>query len=437
MVILGQILFVICLVVAGWFFSKSVKRIRRNILLGKDFVIEGDSGERLQTMLRVAFGQSKILMRIIPGILHLMIYLGFLIINTEMLEIMIDGIFGTHRILSGVLGPVYPILTAIIEFFMLLVLIASIAFWVRRNVIKVPRFTSPELTRWPLLDANIILYVELALITALFIMNTADQSLQKAQAEGYHAVGSFPLSSVLVPLFSGLSVTVLTIIERGAWWVHVVGILIFLNYIPRSKHLHIFLAFPTTYFSKLKPKGQLTNMASVTQEVKLMLDPSLPPPPPPAEPIRFGAKDVFDLNWKQLLEAYSCTECGRCTSSCPANITGKKLSPRKVMMDTRDRLEEVGLNIDQHGKFVEDGKTLLGDYITPEEVWACTTCNACTEACPVNLDPVAIIMELRRFMVMEESKAPEALNAMFTNVENNGAPWAMPAADRFNWASNS
>ena len=436
MAILGQILFVICLAVAGWFFSKSVRRISRNILLGRDITFEGSSAERWQTMVRVALGQSKILARIIPGILHVMIYVGFLIVNLEMLEIMIDGIFGTHRILGKFLGVAYSGITSIAEFFMLLVGVASVIFWVRRNVIKVPRFTNPELTRWPLLDANIILYVEFTLISALFIMNAADQALQLKQVDGYIAVGSFPISSFFVPLFSGLDVTSLKMIERGAWWSHIIGILIFLNYIPYSKHLHILLAFPTTYFSKLKPKGQFTNMESVTQEVRLMLDPSLPPPTN-TEPVRFGAKDIFDLTWKQLLEAYTCTECGRCTSSCPANITGKKLSPRKIMMDTRDRIEEVSAIIDVQGKFVDDGKTLLGDYITPEEIWACTTCNACAEACPVNIDPVSIIIEMRRYMVMEESKAPEALNAMFSNVENNGAPWAMPAADRFNWASVS
>lgn len=434
MAILGQILFVICLAVAGWLFSKSVRKIRRNILLGKDVTFEGGSAERWKTMARVALGQSKMLVRLVPGILHVMIYVGFLVINLEMLEITIDGIFGTHRILGKLLGGMYSGITAIAEIFMLLVGTASVAFWLRRNVAKVPRFTSPELTRWPLLDANIILYVEFALICALFVMNTADQALQLSQPEHYAAVGYFPVSSLFVPLVTHLDTTVLVFLERGSWWIHIIGILAFLNYIPYSKHLHILLAFPTTYFSKLKPKGQLTNMDSVTQEVKLMLDPSLPPPAS-TEPVHFGTKDIFGLTWKQLLEAYTCTECGRCTSSCPANITGKKLSPRKIMMDTRDRIEEVSAIIDTQGKFVDDEKTLLGDYITPEEIWACTTCNACTEVCPVNLDPVSIIIEMRRYLVMEESKAPEALNAMFVNIENNGAPWAMPAADRFNWAS--
>ncbi|MCS7073736.1 MAG: (Fe-S)-binding protein [Bacteroidia bacterium] len=436
MTILLQLVFAVALGIAGYLFYQSINKIRRNILLGKDIQLNDNPEERRKIMLRVALGQSKMITRPIAGILHIFIYVGFLIVNLEMVEILIDGLLGTHRILSF-LGTGYSFLTGVIEIMMLLVVVASVAFLVRRNIIKLPRFTSPELKGFPMTDANIILFTEITLMLALFLMNAADQVLQSKGTPHYVQAGYFPISQWLAGSLSGLDESTLIILERSSWWIHILGILAFLNYIPRSKHLHIFLTFPNTYYSRLSPKGKMTNMESITQEVKLMLAPSLPAPEAPSEPQRFGAKDVFDLTWKHLLDAYTCTECGRCTSVCPANITGKALSPRKIMMDTRDRLEEVGRNIDANGgKFVDDGKSLYMDYIKPEEIWACTTCNACVEACPANIEPLAIILELRRYAVMEESKQPETLSAMFNNIENAYSPWAFSPSDRFNWAND-
>jgi hypothetical protein len=431
---ISNILFTASLGIGVYFFAKKVKEINRNINLGKPLEINDRPADRWKTMAMVALGQSKMVARPVAGFFHILIYLGFIIINIEVLEIMIDGIFGTHRILSF-MGGFYDFLIGSFEWLAFGVLIACVVFLFRRNIQKLKRLKMSELKGWPESDANLILVIEILLMSAFLFMNASDSLLQSRGVEHYTQAGAFPISSMLTPLLSNMSNDGLIFLERFCWWFHILGILAFLNYVPYSKHFHIFLAFPNTYYSKLTAKGKFTNMQSVTNEVKLMFDPSaaVPAPDPNADPQRFGAKDVQDLNWKQLMDAYSCTECGRCTSSCPANITGKLLSPRKIMMDTRDRLEEVGKNINKNGAFQDDGKSLLNDYITTEELWACTTCNACTEACPVNIDPLAIILDLRRFEVMEQSAAPTELNGMFTKIENNGAPWQFSPSDRMNW----
>jgi ferredoxin len=384
------------------------------------------------TMLRVAFGQTKMFRRPVPAVMHFLIYAGFLIINIEVLEIIIDGVFGTHRVFSAPLGGLYNLIIASFEWLAIGVLLACVIFLMRRNILRVRRFFGVEMTAWPRSDANYILIIEIILMTAFLTMNGADHKLQQIGVDGYIPAGVFPISSFLINLLPD-DVSALQTLERFCWWLHITGILAFLNYLPYSKHFHIIMAFPNTWYSNLEPKGEFSDMPAVTNEVRAMLDPAFTPPP--AVPgSHFGAKDVRDLNWKNLMDAYTCTECGRCTAVCPANITGKLLSPRKIMMDTRDRLAEVGNNIDKHGKDYTDGKSLLDTYISREEIWACTTCNACTMACPVNIDPLAIILELRRYAVMEESKAPASLNTMFSNTENNGAPWKYSPADRFNWA---
>lgn len=426
-----QLLFVLALGAAIWLFYRNVSKIRRNILLGRELDRSDRSAERWMTMFKVAFGQTKMAVRAVPFFFHFIIYAGFIIINIEVLEIMIDGIFGTHRIFAPILGGLYDVLIGSFEILALGVWIACVVFFARRNIINLKRFSGVEMKSWPRSDANYILITEVLLMSAFLIMNAADAKLQVLGAEHYIKAGSFPVSQHLASLLPD-SVNALIAIERGMWWFHILGILAFLNYVPYSKHFHIFLAFPNTYFSNLEAKGKFSNMQSVTNEVKAMLDPSFVPPAN-ANPGRFGAKDVQDLNWKQLMDAYTCTECGRCTSNCPANQTGKLLSPRKIMMDTRDRLTEVGNNIDLHGKDYKDDKSLLDNYISREELWACTSCNACTEACPVNIDPLSIIMDLRRYLVMEESAAPSSLNAMQTNIETNGAPWKFAASDRANW----
>jgi ferredoxin len=431
-----QILFVIVSAIAIYFFVKSVGRIRRNILLGKDVDRSDNPGLRLKTMLKVAFGQTKMAARPIPFMLHFIVYAGFLLINIEVLEILIDGIFGTHRILSF-FGPVYSLAIGFFEILALGVLLSCVIFLCRRYIVKLKRLNSPELSGFPQKDATIILITEIVLMGALLKMNAADQILQQRGVDHFISAGSFPVSSwLIVPIYEHFSTGTLLAIERITWWFHIIGIFVFMNYLPFSKHFHIILAFPNTYFSNLKPKGQLINMGSVTQEVKLMLDPAAPTPEGYQPPTSFGVKDVMDLTWKNLMDAYTCTECGRCTSNCPANITGKLLSPRKIMMDTRDRLEEVGKNIDKNKKFVEDEKN-LHSYISEEELWACTTCNACVESCPVNINPMEIIVEMRRYKVMEQSSAPAPLNGMFNNLENNQAPWQFSPADRANWIDNS
>ncbi len=426
-----QILFLLFLSIAVWLFSKNVSKIRRNILLGRDLDRSDRPSERWMTMIKVALGQTKMAVRPVPFILHLLIYVGFIIINLEVLEIIIDGLFGTHRVFAPVLGPVYDLLIGGFEWLALGVWLACVIFLARRNILKIKRFSGIEMTPWPKSDANYILITEILLMSAFLLMNAADAKLQAMGSTHYVTAGIFPVSSLLVDWLPNAEQSLIAI-ERGCWWFHILGILAFLNYVPYSKHFHIFLAFPNTYFSNLNAKGKFSNMTSVTNEVKAMLDPSFTPPVV-ENPGRFGAKDVRDLNWKQLMDSYSCTECGRCTSVCPANQTGKLLSPRKIMMDTRDRITEVGKGIDKNGKDYVDEKSLLDNYITREELWACTSCNACTEACPVNIDPLSIIMDLRRYLVMEESAAPASLNAMQTNIETNGAPWKFSPSDRANW----
>ncbi|WP_199140639.1 4Fe-4S dicluster domain-containing protein [Pedobacter sp. ASV12] len=430
---IAQIVFVILTIAGIALFSLNARKVIRNIKLGKPANRSDQPAKRWATMLKVAFGQTKMAVRPVPFILHLLVYVGFVIINLEVLEIMIDGIFGSHRIFAG-LGGLYNFLIGSFEFLALGVWVSCAIFLIRRNILKLKRFSGVEMKAWPKSDANYILITEILLMTAFLLMNAADAKLQALNAEHYKVAGAFPVSVYLQGLLPN-SVNSLILIERICWWFHIVGIFAFLNYLPYSKHFHILFAFPNTYFSNLEPKGEFTNMASVTNEVKAMLDPSFVPAD--VAPGRFGAKDVTDLSWVNLMNAYTCTECGRCTSVCPANITGKLLSPRKIMMDTRDRLEEVGKNIEKHGADHQDGKALLDDYISREEIWACTSCNACTEACPINIDPLAIIVELRRFAVMEESVAPASINAMLGNVENNGAPWKYSPADRFNWAEGS
>ena len=428
-----QLIFVILFIAFSALFYRNIKRISRNIKLGKDIDRHSKSKERWKVMVRVALGQSKMVTRPIAGFLHLLIYVGFVIINIEVIEIIIDGIFGTHRVLS-LLGPFYSFLIASFEVLALLVLVACIFFLTRRNIMKIPRFFSKEMKGWPTTDANLILVFEILLMSAFLIMNASDSLLHTLNSPHYTTAFSNPISQYIVPFISQMSETTLILLERACWWFHIIGILAFLNYLVVSKHLHIILAFPNTYYSNLDPKGKVVNMESVTNEVKMMLDPNNDPYAVPAEtppPDRFGAKDIQDLNWVQIMNAYSCTECGRCTSQCPANQTGKLLSPRKIMMDVRDRAEEVGKRLDKKLDIV-DGKSLLTS-ITKEELWACTSCNACTEACPINIDPLSIIIDLRRYLVMEESAAPNELNLIFNNIENNGAPWQFSMTDRLNW----
>jgi heterodisulfide reductase subunit C len=431
---LSQIVFIILLSGAIFLFTKNVRKIIRNIRIGRDLDRTDHPKERWMTMIRVALGQSKMVKRPVSGILHIFVYVGFVIINIEVLEILIDGVFGTHRILSP-LGSLYNLLIGSFEVLAFLVLFGCAVFLIRRNILKLKRFWMREMTSWPRTDANVILITEILLMIAFLTMNATDSILQSRSYEHYVSAGAFPVSSLFSRIFSSMSGESVMMIERSCWWFHIIGILAFLNYIPYSKHFHILLAFPNTYYSNLDRKGKFTNMESVTQEVKLMLDPSAPVPEGYQSPTGFGAKDVQDLTWKNLMDAYSCTECGRCSSVCPANQTGKLLSPRKIMMDTRDRLEEVGKNIDKQGSDFKDEKNLF-NYITEEELWACTTCNACVEACPVNIDPLNIIIEMRRFLVMEQSKMPSEIQTMLTKIENNGAPWQFSQADRFNWSQN-
>lgn len=434
---IDNVVFSVCLVVGCWFFYKGLKEIYRNIRLGKAINRTDQPLKRWKTMFRIALGQGKMATRPVAGMLHILVYIGFIIINLELIEIIIDGIFGTHRFLVEIFGIVfYNYFTIILDTLALLVLVSVMLFFIRRNFLNINRFQSKDLLGWGKRDANWILTIELALMLAFFIMNAADTVLQ--QRGEYPKYGSFPISSTLfVPFFKHLENIYLIVIERCAWWFHILGVLFFMNYLYYSKHLHILLAFPNTWFSNLDKKGKLNNLESITKEIKLMMNPNADPYATPTDgniPEKFGAEDIFDLNQIQLLNAYTCTECGRCTAVCPANITGKKLSPRKIMMATRDRLEEVGKNINKNGTFADDGKPLLNHYISQEEIWACTSCNACVEACPVLIDPLSIIMEMRRFLVMEQSAAPQELNVMMANVENNAAPWQYSQADRLNWA---
>ena len=439
---IDNVLFLLLLIAGFGLFFKSLKEIYRNIKLGREINRSDNPSERWRVMAKVALGQSKMKKRPIAALLHLFVYVGFVIINIELIEIIVDGTFGTHRFLATIFGDTfYGIFTATLEILAALVVIAVVAFFIRRNGIKIPRLSSVDLKGWPKHDANWILLIEFCLMMAFFKMNAADYLLMSKEGLVH---GSFPISSNLIaPIYNslGFSDGFLHFIEKGSWWFHFIGILFFMNYLYYSKHLHIIFAFPNTWYANLEKKGKFNNLSSVTQEIKLMMDPNADPyaaQPEGAEPpAKFGAEDIFDLNQVQLLNAYSCTECGRCTAVCPANITGKKLSPRKIMMSTRDRIEEVGKNINKNGKFVDDGKKLLNDYITKEELWACTSCNACVEACPVLIDPLSIIFEMRRFMVMEQSSAPQELNMMMTNIENNAAPWQYNQADRLNWANEN
>ncbi|MFD0993049.1 4Fe-4S dicluster domain-containing protein [Tenacibaculum geojense] len=431
---LSNIFFALILIAGIGYFVMNVRKLIRNIKLGKDVDRMDNKPERWKNMAKIALGQYKMVRRPLSGILHIVVYIGFVLINIELLEIVIDGLFGTHRVFQPIIGNgLYGFLVGTFEVLALLVLAAVVVFWLRRNIHRVQRFWNKEMEGWPKNDGNIILYFEIVLMSLFLVMNATDVPFQQAGAGNV-------ISQFIAPWFNGYSPEALHTIEKTAWWLHIVGILVFLNYLYYSKHLHILLAFPNTFFANLKPKGQFTNVEAVTNEVKMMMDPNADPYAMPEEgaeeevPAKFGASDVTDLNWVQLMNAYTCTECGRCTSSCPANLTGKKLSPRKIMMDTRDRLEEVGKNIDANGgEFKPDGKQLLDDYITREELWACTSCNACVQECPVNIDPLSIIMEMRRYLVMEESAAPQELNMMMTNIENNGAPWQYSQMDRLNW----
>ena len=430
-----QFTFLLIFVMSAVIFYKNFGKIARNINLGKVINRNDNKKDRWKTMIRVALGQSKMVNRPVAGFFHILIYVGFVIINIEVVEIIIDGIFGTHRVFSF-LGSFYGFLIGSFEILAFLVLVACVVFFFRRNFMSIKRFLSPEMNGWPKSDANIILVFEVLLMFAFLLMNASDSLLYQLNDPHYTVAFSNPISQFLIPIIEGNSISSLILIERASWWFHILGIFAFLNYLVVSKHLHIILAFPNVYYSNLNPLGQFTNMNSVTEEVKKMMDPNIDPFAVSSDatvPDRFGAKDVIDLNKIQLLNAYSCTECGRCTSECPANQTGKLLSPRKIMMDVRDRIHEVGKNIDTNGTFKDDNKSLLNDYITKEELWACTSCNACTDACPINIDPLSIIVDLRRYLVMEESAAPIELNNIFNNIENNGAPWQFSTNDRLNW----
>lgn len=428
---IDNILFAILLFVGIGFFVKNTRKLIRNIKLGHDINRSDNPSARWKNMALIALGQSKMVKRPIAGVFHIIVYAGFIIINIEVLEIIIDGLFGTHRVFSF-LGRFYGFLIGSFEVLAVLVLVAVVVFWMRRNVIRLQRFASSDLKGAPKRDADTILYFEIVLMSLFLLMNATDLHFQMMNSGNI-------ISQYITPLFYDMDITTVEVIETAAWWFHIIGILVFLNYLYYSKHLHILLAFPNTYYADLNAKGKFDNLESVTKEVKLMMDPTVDPfaaqpGDENATPAKFGASDVHDLNWVQLLNAYTCTECGRCTSSCPANQTGKKLSPRKIMMDTRDRLEEVGRNIDANkGVFVPDTKSLLNDYISTEELWACTSCNACVEECPVNISPLSIIMDMRRYLVMEQSAAPQSLNAMMSNIENNGAPWQYNQMDRLNW----
>lgn len=434
MQLLQEIIFILAAAVAIWLFSKNVKKIRRNILLGRDEKLNNRPAERWKNLALLALGQKKMFRYPLVAFMHFIIYAGFIIINIEVLEIVLDGILGTHRMFAEPLDKLYFFLIDFFEILALGVLMVCIAFLARRNILKLKRFMKHDLDGWPRSDANYILITEIILMTLFLTMNSADRALQLQGSEHYVDHGNFILSGVFASAFQNFSASTLIVIERSCWWLHILGIFAFLNYLPYSKHLHILLAFPNAYYKPLEPKGKMENMQNVQNEVVYMFKPELTPTNGDSEPPKFGAKDIFDLSWKNLLDAYSCTECGRCTVACPANKTGKLLNPRKIMMDTRDRAEEVGRNIDRNKNFTDDAKTLLHNYISVEELRACTTCNACVEECPVSISPLDIILELRRSLVMEESNAPQEWNAMFSNIENNFAPWKFSPDERDKWA---
>ena len=432
--ILPNIIFSFLLVISLGFFARNIRKLIRVINLGKPVDRSDNPGKRLSNMIRIALGQSKMVSKPISGALHVIVYLGFIIINIEVLEILIDGVTGSHRFFSKYFNTtIYNFLIASFEIFAFLVLISVIIFWTRRNLLKIKRFLSSEMKGWPKFDADNILYFEVVLMMLFLSMNATDLILQERNFEGYHSAGSFPVSSFMVPIFDSYSTSTIYSLERVFWWSHIIGIFFFLNYLYYSKHLHILLAFPNTYYANLEEKGKFDVLESVKNEVLLMFYPEKASQNNQSVD-KFGASDVLDLNWVQLMNAYSCTECGRCTSECPANLTGKKLSPRKIMMDTRDRLEKVSENIsNNNGEFIDDGDRLLDNYISKEELWACTSCNACVEACPINIDPLSIIMDMRQYLIMEESSAHPDLNNMMNNIENNGAPWPYNQQDRELW----
>lgn len=433
--VLPQLFFIVLLAIAVWLFTKNILTIRKNILFGKPEDLSDNSGLRWKNVLLLALGQKKMFKNKPVAIMHLIIYAGFIIINIEVFEIVLDGIFGTHRLFFPYAGSLYTFLINFFEVLAVGVLGVCIIFLVRRNVLKIKRFISKDLAGWAKSDANYILIAEIILMSLFLLMNAADRALQIQEQSHYHNTGNFIFSGTIAPLLQSLPTHTLVIIERSSWWIHIIGILAFLNYLPYSKHLHIMLAFPNAYYARLTAVGKIENMVQVQNEVKYMMQPELAPTTASNEPVKFGAKDVFDLSWKNLLDAYSCTECGRCSTECPANQTGKLLSPRKIMMDTRDRTQQAGKGIQADGTFVPDGKTLLNDYITVEELRACTTCNACVEACPVSINPLDIIVQLRRSLIMEDSNAPAEWNGMFSNIENNFAPWKLSPDDRDKWIS--
>jgi heterodisulfide reductase subunit C len=421
---ISELLFGLITIIALFLFSKKLLAIKRNINIGKDLDLTDQPSRRWRNVFLLALGQKKMFRNPLVAILHIIVYVGFIIINIELLEIIVDGLSGHHRLFSHYLGSFYKFLINSFEILAALVLIACVVFFSRRNFIRLKRFISKDLNGWPRSDANVILITEIVLMSLFLIMNAADTNTY------------FIISSHIQPFLKGFTESQLSIIEHTTWWLHILGIYAFMNYLPYSKHLHIILAFPNAYYASLLPKGEMHNMKSIQNEVLYAMQPELAPTNA-ASPEKFGAKDVMDLSWKNLMDAYSCTECGRCSTACPANSTGKLLSPRKIMMSTRDRLEEVGKNIDVNKQFIDDGKSLLHNYISVEELRACTTCNACVEECPVSISPLDIIIELRRSLIMEESNAPSEWNGMFSNIENNYAPWKFSPDDRDAWTTQS
>jgi heterodisulfide reductase subunit C len=432
--IIQQILFIILSGVAIFLFAKKAKEIIDNIRLGRDEKITDNKKQRWKNLLLLAFGQKKMFRYPLVGVLHFAIYAGFIIINIEVLEIFLDGVFGTHRMFAAPLGGFYTFVIDFFEILAICVLTACVVFLSRRNILKLKRFREPNMEGWPKTDANLILIIEIILMGLFLTMNTADRALQLQGSPHYLDHGSFILSGIFASSMQNLSESTLIGIERSAWWLHITGIYIFLNYLPYSKHFHILLAFPNAYYKPLETLGQMKNMENVQKEVQYVFHPELAPANPEEQSQKFGAKDIFDLSWKSLMDAYTCTECGRCTAACPAHSTGKLLDPRKIMMDTRDRMEDVRKNIKENGEFKDDGKTLLHDYITAEELRACTTCNACVKECPVSINQLSIITELRRSLIMEESNAPAEWNNLFSNIENNFAPWKFSPDERDKWA---
>jgi ferredoxin len=441
MQMIAQIIFFLLAASAVFLFAGKIKNIRRNILLGKDELTEPDTGKRWKNVLLLAFGQKKMFKYPLVAVMHFIIYAGFIIINIEVLEIVLDGLFGTHRLFAPTLGRSYSFLIDSFEWLAIGVFVVCVVFLIRRNITRLKRFISRDLDGWPRSDANYILLTEIALMSLFLTMNASDTILQGRGATHYadHITGSFAVSQWISPWLNDLSTYALITLERTCWWLHIIGIFAFLNYLPYSKHLHILLAFPNAYYTRPDANGKMNNMPEIQKEVLLAMGgditanatlAALPEAPPP----QFGAKDVFDLSWKNLMDAYSCTECGRCSAACPATITGKALSPRLIMMKTRDRLEAVGANLNANkGVFADDHKTLLHDYITTEELRACTTCNACVEACPVSISPLDIILKQRRYLILDESNSPGEWNAMFGNIENNFAPWKFNPDERESW----